>query len=271
MPMYPNGLGQALGDTLATTAPLHTSGNVWYVLSTTGVDAASPRGLDATRPLATLGQAITNSANNDIICLLSGHTETVSATTISKNLCIVGAGQSSGRPTVKLTPAAADEIMLTVSGADVELRNIWFEERTFSSSNAVISVSGAGFRMTGCYVEGGAYDVGPRLQLASGADRARLASTTFISTATALNAQPSKAIYVGAAITCLELDGLVISGGSYGWGDPYAFENDTAAITRLKGQSVSLLLGADMALHASTTGWLNIATATGGAQVVWAV
>ena len=66
MPVYPNGLGQSLGDTLATTYPLHMSGQVWYVLSTTGVDAASPRGLDATRPLATFGQAYSNASNNDI-------------------------------------------------------------------------------------------------------------------------------------------------------------------------------------------------------------
>lgn len=271
MPNYPNGLGQSLGDTLATTEPLQTSGNVWYVLSTTGADAASPRGLDATRPLATIGQAITNAANDDIICLLSGHTETVSATTISKNLVFVGAGQSSSKPTVKLTPAAADAVVFTVSGADVEFRNIWFEERTAASTAAVISVTGAGFRMIGCYCESGQYDTGAKLNLGSGADRARLVNTTFISTATSLSAQPAGAINIGAAITCLELDGLILSGGSYGWSAPYVLDGSTAAITRLKGLSVSLLLGADVTFHASTTGFINVATSTGGAQVVWAV
>ena len=48
MPDYTNGLGQALGDTLATAEPLRMSGAVWYVNSATGTDAASPSGLDAT-------------------------------------------------------------------------------------------------------------------------------------------------------------------------------------------------------------------------------
>lgn len=273
MPMYPNGIGQALGDTLATCEPLHMSGAVWYVSSAIGADATSPRGLDATRPLATLAQAVTNSASGDIIVLMDGHTETIATTgiAISKNLVIVGAGSSGGLPTAKLTPFGENDVMLTISGAAVQLRNIWIEERTVAATNASIYVTGASFQMIGCYCQLGALDYFA-LRLGSGANNARIVNTTFISTTTAFAAgQANGGIVVTAAISDLDLDGLVLSAGTHGFSTPYAFDGSAAAITRLKGQSVSLLLGADMTLHASTTGHLNIQTSTGGSRVVWAV
>ena len=274
MPFYPNGIGEALGDTLATAEPLITSGDIWYVKSTIGADAASPRGLDATRPLATLNQAVTNSASGDIIVLLDGHTETLATggtITISKNLTIVGSGSSSGLPTAKITPQALDALAITCSGAGIQWRNVWFEERTAASTSSFFSITGARFQMIGCYAQLGANDAA-LMSLGSGADGARLVNTTVISTATALASQPTTGIRVTAAIADLDLDGLVLDNGGYGFSSPYAFDNTTTsvAITRLKGQSVSLLRGADMSLHASTTGHVNVQTATGNGRVLWA-
>jgi hypothetical protein len=173
---------------------------------------------------------------------------------------------------VKLTAPSAGGTLFTFSADDSELRNVWIEERTAAHTDNSVFVSGDRFRMVGCYVEAGQYDTGPKLRISG--DAARIVDSTFISTATALTAQPKKAISMdaGAAVTLLEFDGLVLSGGAYGWSDPYVFEvEDETSITSLKAQNVSLLLGADMKFSATTTGWLNIATCTGGSQVVWAV
>lgn len=270
MPTFFNGIGESAGDTLATAEPLITSGNVWYVLSTIGGDASSPRGLSATEPLATLAQAVTNSSNNDIICLLDGHTETLGTggVTISKNLVIVGSGSSSGLPTVKLTPFGEDAVALNVSGAAVQFRNIWFEERTVAASNATIYVTGTNFQMIGCYCQLGQHDYAT-VELASGADRSRFVNTTFISTATSLTAQPVRAFYSNAALTNMDLDGVVLSAGTHGFSSAYAM-TCAAAITGLRAQSMSLLLGANMTLHASTVGHVNVQTSTGNGHVVWA-
>lgn len=271
MPMYSNGIGESTGDTLATCEPLYTSGDIWYVKSSTGVDAASPRGRDATRPLATIAQAHTNAANDDIIVLLDGHTETVSALTISKNVIIVGSGSSSGLPTAKLTPAAADAIVFTVTAAGVQFRNVWFEERTASSTYPVISVEAANFQMVGCYCQLGAYDAAT-VYFESGGDDARLVNTTFVSTATALTAQPTCAVRIDNDISDLDLDGVVFDGGAYGFALPGAFDGTTAAnstITRLRAQSISLLRGADMSIKGASTGWVNTQTVTGSSRLVW--
>lgn len=268
MPMYSNGIGESTGDTLATCEPLYTSGDIWYVKSSTGVDAASPRGRDATRPLATIAQAHTNAANGDIIVLLDGHTETVSALTVSKNVIFVGSGSSSSLPTVKLTPAAADAVVFTISAAGVQFRNVWFEERTATSTYPVISVAAANFKMIGCYCQLGAYDA-DTVRFESGGDSARIESTTFVSTATALTAQPTSACRVVAAVSDFEMDGVVFDGGAYGFALPGAFDSTNSAITRLRAQSISLLRGADMSINGSTTGWVNTQTVTGSSRLVW--
>jgi len=273
MPLYPNGTGQSLGDTLATCEPIYTSGDIWYVDSATGSDSYS--GLDDKKPLATLDAAVAAASANDIIVLMDGHSETLESTTISTaGIVIVGGGSSSGLPTVKLTPPGGGT-GLTISGTGVQLRNLWFEDRTAANESgyAGLSVTGANFQMIGCYCEVGQFDTGSMLSLGSGANNARLVNTTFIATGASLTAQPSAAVKIAAAVSDLDLDGLVLSGGTYGFSSPYAFDNTTAsvAITRLKGTSVSLLLGADMSLYSTTTGFVNVQTTTGGSRVVWGV
>lgn len=272
MPTFFNGIGEPLGDTLVTAKPLITSGLIWYVDSSIGVNDVSPRGLSSTEPLATLAQAVTNASNGDTIVLLDGHTETLGAggVTVSKNLIIVGSGSSGGLPTVKLTPFGEDVVALTVSGAAVQLRNIWFEERTVDSTvNSTIVVSGANFQMIGCYCQQGQYDYAS-LELAAGADRARIVNTTFISTATSLTAQANAAMISSAALTDLDMDGVVFSNGTHGFSGAYACNLTAAAVTRLRAQSLSLLLSANMALHASTIGHVNVQTSTGNGHVFWA-
>lgn len=265
--VHPNGAGESLGNALITEKPLYTTGAVWYVNSSTGTDAASPAGKNRLKPLATLSQAHTNASAGDIIVLQSGHAETLtSAQTLSKAVSIVGAGLSSGKPTVKLTINASAASLFAVSGNDVELRNIWIEENAQANSSAKISVTGAGFRMIGCYVEADGNDDATCLSFGTGAQGARLEATTFISTSTDATAQPESAIKTAVETNDLELVNLTLDGGTVGWSNFNAFDASSNDVNRLRAVTVNLLNGADMNLG-SSSGWLVLGTVTGGSLV----
>lgn len=268
--IYPNGAGESLGDTLVTCKPLYTSGNIWYVNSSGGVDAATPAGQNREKPLATLRQAFANANDNDIICLMTGHSETLtSQLDLTRKLTIVGAGVSGGRPTVKIGFNAESAAQIVIDSPNIELRNIWFLANTAHSTVPRIDVENSSFRMIGCYMECDHFDVAAGVSFGTTSQLARIVNTTIISTATSVTGQPASAISIAAATSDMELDGLVLSGGTVGFSNYNAFDGSGFAITRLKAQSVSLLLGADMKLNAATTGWVNIQTATGGSRVQW--
>lgn len=266
---YPSGAGESLGDSMVTSGPMVTTGYIWYVYSGTGVDAAGDRGKDRTRPLATIGQAYTNASAGDIIVLMDGHTETrTSALTIAKSLKIVGAGSSGGLPTAKLTINSAASELFIISANSVQLRNIWFEENSQANASDKIRVTGAGFRMKGCYLECGDTDDGPALNLSTGANYANITSTTFVSTATALTTQPPQALYIGAAHTGLTMDGVVFDGGTKGYSGFHAI-NDTYGVTLVLFEGISLLRGADVKMDADATGTIISPTSASSALIEW--
>lgn len=265
--IFGNGLGETLGDQLATCRPLYSVGIVWFVNSNGGIDGASPVGRSREAPLATLAQAITNSSDNDIICLMSGHTETpTTGYTIAKKLTIVGGGSAGGLPTVKFGANGAALTRFTITATNVELRNIWFLASSVINANGIL-VSGALFRCKGCYFELTAND-NYGLALAAGADSARVVNTKFISTATAVANQAHTAMRTNATVSDLELDGVAFSAGTVGFSNPYALDTGGNVLNRLKAENVSLLLGADAnLLTGGNTGWFNPQLSTGGSQV----
>ncbi len=267
----PNGLGDyTTGDSLSYATPLLVSGNVWYVQSTTGVDAVSPAGLNATKPLATLAQAITNAANGDIIVLTGSHTELLSsAVTINKTLTIVGAVSSAGLPSAQFSrTGGAAANLFTITAAGVQLRNIRFPAtETSAVATARIAASGARLRLVGCYVESGVYDTGPALSLAAGADQAEVKNCTFI--ASSLTTGPESAIKSGAALTQLRIYSTTVSAGNTSWSNYFAVDLSAGAVTELQIEDLSLLFGSDLKLHASSTGWVHVEIADGGSRVDW--
>jgi hypothetical protein len=267
----PNGTGETLGDTLATCSPIQVSGNVWYVNSVGGVNGASPAGKDKQKPLATLAQAQTNAADGDIVYLLSGHTETlVAALSISKKLTIVGTGSASGKPTVKLYNNSAAAGLLSIASANVELRNIWFPENVQSNTaTAKVAVTNVnGFRCVGCYFEAGAFDQNDQLGIAGTSSTLRIVNTTFISTATVVATRPAAALDFSGTCSDADLSGCVFSDGTVGFSSSSLLISGT--VTRLKGEALSFLLGADADFSAGTvTGWVNAQTHTGGGSVRW--
>lgn len=266
--LYPNGLGGTV-DELALNEPFYGLDCVaWYVCSVNGVDAVSPAGRDREAPLATLQQAVTNASANDVIVLLDGHEETITAAVAiaKRGLVIVGCGQTSGEPNVELTNNSAAASLLTVSVANVQLRNVRIVENAQANSAARIAVTGAGFIMSGCQVDAGEFDDGAAVSLGAGADYALIEDTTFASTAISLATRPESGLKTVAAVAGLRLRGVVATDGSYGWTNGYALDLNGGAVTDLLADSVSLLLGASMRLGSSCTGYV-IPTATGGGIV----
>lgn len=263
-----NGIGGTSGSEFATVSPLHSSGDVWYVYSVTGADAASPRGKERIRPLATLAQAHTNAAAGDIIVCLSGHTETLTAAqTFNKaGLLVIGEGSGSSRP--RFT-RFGNVVMFDVTAAGVVFDNLYFPASvTTSSASARMRFAAAGDQCRNCYFECSTLDDGPSIETVTGAQDIRIADTTIISTATSISDQPDSCIKVTNALSRLDLDTVVMNGGSSGWANPFAF-NGAAAITTIRGINVDLLNDSDVTFATGTTGVLHIRNHSGSARVVW--
>lgn len=270
---WPNGTGESVGDDLASSTPLYTSGAIWYVLSTTGIDAASPAGKNKEKPLATLNQAVTNAASGDIIVLLTGHTETrTAAMTISKSLTIVGCGTTSSKPSPQLLNNSAAASMWTVNtaGIYVEVRNVYFPAQVQSNSATKISNGQGNLRFVGCYFEANAFDTAAVITIpATGTESTfGFISSTMISTGTSTTSQPLVGISGTSHTAHVRLDGAIFSDGTYGWsGDSAATITAAGSTESIRGIGVSLLLGATLALPATRT-FVTVSTATGGGRVV---
>jgi hypothetical protein len=277
----PNGLGAALGDYLATTEPLLQNGDVWYVDSSDGDDTYDGR--DRIKPLATLGQAVTNGLAGDIIVLKDGHTETLTAAVDIAGFTVVGCGSSGGYPTVKLTNNQDAAAAINCSGSSGEvsqLLNIWFEEqaKTCSAPNVLIggNPGNAGFvRIRGCYFEANGNDEAPSLELGGSEGNSGIViieNTTFISTSTTLTTQPLSAIesYSSTAPEYIVMNGVVVDGGTVGWSNYFGIDLTDTAPDIIICEALSLLRGSDMKLMEATIGFVNAATVTGGSRIDWA-
>jgi hypothetical protein len=273
---YPNGVGGTLGDQLATGRPLRASGNVWYVHSSTGSDAASPAGLQRERPLATLAQALTNCAAGDIIVCLSGHTQVLNAEmAFSKaGVSLVGEGLSSGVPTVTFSHIQPVVPMFNISAAGVKIRGIKIATGGVSLGNHPrVTWSGASGEIRGCYFEAGVSDQRPSVRLTTGANNFLAKSCTFVSVTADASVRPGSGLEALNAVSDLDIFDCIFDGGSYGFagstGAYVALDLSAAITTRLRAEALSLLRGADYAINASTTGYVNVQTATGGSRGTW--
>jgi hypothetical protein len=270
MKVWGNGLGEVLGDALAVNKPVYASGDVWYVYSVSGVDAGGTAGQDREKPLATLGQAITNAAAGDTIVCKDGHAEVLTAAlSISKQLFIVGGGSSGGVPTVTFTMNAAAQDTFSLSVANTEIRNLRFPAASQSnagSSGGKITVTAAGCRIRGCYFDMGANDQLAGIRLGAASGPVRIESCTLISTATAVATRPSSAINVASAISDVELVNVTLSDGTVGFTNG-AFASSAVIITRLRAENLALLLGAEFLLNASTAHLEYGVTQSGGGRI----
>lgn len=259
---YPNGAGGLTGDEIAVNKPLYIggTGHIWYVSSLLGTDAASPRGREREKPLATLGQAVTNAAAGDVIILLENHAETITVAIApggAKPLTIVSEGQGSSRG--RLTCGAAIA-MITLSAPGSSLNDIYFPASVAAAPTVRVDVTGAGVVCDNCYFECGAFDTNRTYRITAAAGSDQLTNATFVATAS----QPAIAIELNGAAG-LFLEEVTVDGGSFGFSD-FAIKNTTAAATGIYANQMHQLNNADVQLINGWTGVWNPGNTSGSAR-----
>lgn len=261
-----SGLYSGTGDELVSEAPLMVSGTVYYVDSASGSD--SNAGTREDIPFSTLGAAVSAASAHDVIVLLPTHDEVLTAglTVAAAGVTIVGAGSASGVPSPTLTMNGA-ATLLTLSGAGCNLFGVKFEANQQANSNPTVAVSGNDCYVRGCYWELSQHDNGPGLSLTAGLAGFRIENSTFKSTATSVANRPVTGFRANVSSSYLVIDGVVVDAGTYGF-SAYGI-NLATATTGLRGEGISLLRGADVFIEPTSTGYFNVATSSGGAQVVW--
>lgn len=274
MAFWPNGLGSTLGDTLVVqAAQMWVSGDVWWVDGNNSEASDSNDGRERNAPLATLAQAVTNAADQDIIVLMDGHTETITSTigTNTTGLQIIGEGRSDGKPTVKLTFDMASGIGLSFSAQGVSVRNIWFPAQAQANASAKINFdsSSFAFQLLDCYFEADENSDGGVEVNISDANAGLISGCTFISTAT--DAQNAPELALSFDNVTIFIRDTVFDNGTVGWGNYYAMENAPGSAATIYAQNISLLRGADILLDTDAVGHVHVGTATGAAKIDFAV
>lgn len=265
-----NGVGELLGATLALSKPLIVRAAVWWVNFTTGIDAASPSGQDRSHPLKTLSQAITNIAAGDMIILEDGHAEVFTAAlNISKRCTVVGGGSAAGVPTVTFQTNSAAAGIFTLGQTDTEIINIRLLGAAQANSASKIQASAARARLRQVRVECSALDTGAGIEFVTGGDAGRVEDCTLVSTATAIASRPGRGLVLTNALPDVEIIRCTFDDGTVGFATA-ACDLSVAIPTRAKIETVHLLRGADLLMHASSAACrISLGTVSGGGRVVW--
>lgn len=150
---YPDGVTSLGVPVLGNSIPT-TSGNYWFVSSTTGSNGND--GTSMASPLATVAYTVANkctAAKGDVVVVLPYHTEAVIAATtlaLSKSgVSIVGLGQGTGRPTFTLS--TANTATIAVSAADISIDNCIFVANFLSIATCFTLTTATNFKVTNCY------------------------------------------------------------------------------------------------------------------------
>lgn len=120
---------QVPGGLFVVTNDTQTTGNIWFVNSTTGTNAAG-YGQNPDSPFATIDYAIGNctASNGDWIMVMPGHTETLSAsgaiTADVAGIRIIGLGTGRNRPILTFSGTTCE---VKVSASNVSLENMVFD------------------------------------------------------------------------------------------------------------------------------------------------
>lgn len=223
---YPNGLN--LAGTVFQNGPatLQLGGRVYLSGLVQWVDTIGGNNANAGNkpelPVATLAQAITNSAANGVIVVGKGSSETLSGSqTLGANtgLSIFGCGTGSSRPRYTAVAGATEAINLQAAGAWLE--GFYFPASTAAPTTSRLSVNADGATIKDCYFECGASDTVRALRVQG---TCRIEGCSFVVTAS----RPAIGIEVSVGTTDVTVVDCTFDGGSYGWSD-YAFKVSAAA------------------------------------------
>lgn len=147
---YPNGLS-SFGIPLIGSGPILTTGEIFFVDSTTGSDGNS--GEDPTQPFATLDYAVGRcTANkNDHIIVMPNHSESISSAGALDldvaGITIVGLGSGEHRPQFTFDTAITAD--MDIDAANITLVNLVFVNG-IDNLTAPIDVNAADFTMIDC-------------------------------------------------------------------------------------------------------------------------
>lgn len=207
----------------------------------------SNAGTNPELPVATLAQAVTNSAAQGLIIIGNTSSESLgSAQTLNlAGLTIVGCGSGTSRPRYTCTGTVS---MFDVTAAGTTIRNIYFPASTAAATNR-IAFTAANGTVRDCYFECGASDTNRALRVHTGANSTRVRDCTFLATAS----RPAIGLEISAAVTDPVVESCTFDGGSYGWTD-YAFKISAAA-TRIWIEDVEMLHFSDFGATQTATSY----------------
>lgn len=228
---YPNGLN--LAGTVFANGPatlqlggrVYLSGLVQWVDTIDGDNANA--GNKPELPVATLAQAVTNSAANGVIVIGAGSSESLGAaqTLNLAGLSIFGCGTGSSRPRYTVTGGTIE--LFDVTGAGTWIEGIYFPAST-GTATARIDLGAINCTVRDCYFECGPSDATYSLNMNTGSSGSRVSGCSFVSVAE----RPAIGLSVSGIITDAVIEDCTFDGGSYGWSD-YALKV-TAAATRVR-------------------------------------
>lgn len=239
---WPAGLA-GTGYELATVTNDYFSGSTQWLDTVNGSNANA--GTERELPVATLAQAVTNSAANGLIVIEAGSAESLSGSQSLSlaGLSILGLGTGASRPRYTCTGAVD---MLSVTGAGTRIYNLYFPASTAVATSR-IKTAAAETEINGCYFECGASDTVAAIVIATSGNNCKVINPTFAVTAS----RPAIGLSVTGAVTDLFVQGAVFNGGSYGWTD-YAFKISGAA-TRVMVDGVTLAGRSDLGITVTGT------------------
>jgi len=140
------------GGLVTVTEATLTTGDVWYVGSTvTGASNAAGFGKSPASPFATMDYANGVAASGDVVLVMSGHVETVSAAAgldlDTANVMWIGLGWGSARPKIDFTTATTADV--DFDAANITMRNFVFEA-SFADIVAALDINAANIRIQDC-------------------------------------------------------------------------------------------------------------------------
>ena len=184
------------------------STRVYFVSSVTGSNSN-----DGTRddPYATFAYAVTQAGYGDVIVILSGHTESITADiSISVRLIVIGEGVGNSRPS--FTPATAGAEITITDACHFHGLRFLAATATYTTAQIIATAAGAiGCRFAYCeFISGDKEASVAKLTMNNAAGF--LDNCTFTSSGTTYDLRPYGA-FTGARL----VRNCTINGGTYGW------------------------------------------------------
>jgi hypothetical protein len=166
------------GPSVLELLPSYFSGAIQF-LDDSGDNANA--GTNPEQPVATLAQAVTNSAANGLIIVGQNHAESLSGSQAfaTAGIAVIGCGAGSSRPRFTCTGAVD---MFAASAAGIRFVNLYFPASTAAATARIAYTSTAG-EVSGCYFECGTNDTNRALRIHTGANNTFVRDCSFAVTA----------------------------------------------------------------------------------------